>query len=62
MSEIKTDKYFIADFLDWVAQECTIKESGDPWGAGVGKKWFYYKGEQMVEWQLLNKYIEINGE
>ena len=55
------DKDFISDFLDWVAQNCEIKKGGDPWTGDVWQNWFYYKEEQMIGWQLLDKYIEINA-
>jgi hypothetical protein len=53
------DEQFISDFMEWVAQNCTIEKGGDPWTGDIWQSWFYYKGEQMIGWQLLNIYNDI---
>ena len=55
------DEDFIMEFLDWIANNCEIKQAGDPWTGDLWQKWFYYNGEQMIGWQLLNIYKEINN-
>ena len=54
------DKEDLADFLEWVAQNCTIEKGGDPWTGDIWQNWFYYKGEQMIGWQLLNIYNDLH--
>tara|TARA_R110000851_G_scaffold327291_1_gene496630 strand:+ start:142 stop:324 length:183 start_codon:yes stop_codon:yes gene_type:complete len=55
------DEVEMMEFLDWVAQECEIKEGGDPWTGDNWQKWFYYKGDQMVGNELYMKYQEVNA-